>query len=104
MDATPIPDDSARNQPPAPPARQDEGAHAVRVTIGGADREWWAALHQCRADGTMPAILEPIANGAEGEITISSLEWHALRRWCQSLPGWQETDGAEQLGAEDVTP
>lgn len=76
----------------------------VRITIGGAASEWWAALHRHRDSGSMPSLLEPIACGSEGEIICSPAEWCELRHWCQGLPAWTEADGTEQLVAEDVLP
>ena len=76
----------------------------VRITIGGAASEWWAALHHHRDAGSMPALLEPIACGSEGEVICSAAEWREARRWCQGLPAWTEGDGTEQLVAEDVLP
>ncbi len=74
----------------------------MRVTIGGTERQWWAALHEARAAGTMPAALVPIADGTDGEIALSYADWLSVRAWGQSLPGWRESDGAEQLLAEEL--
>lgn len=85
------------------PSRTAEVARLVRVTIGGTRRDWWTALHEARAAGKMPAVLEPLASGADGEVTLTEREWDAVRAWGQSLPGWLEGDGLEQLMGEDAT-
>ena len=77
------------------------GSRLLRITIGGANSDWWAALNRHRDAGTMPSLLEPIAGGSEGEIVCSAAEWDATRRWCENLPGWIEGDATEQLIAED---
>ena len=73
----------------------------MRVTIGGTSRDWWSALHSKRDAGEMPAALEPIANGSDGEVTVPMNEWKELRTWGESLSGWRERDGSEQLTAEE---
>ena len=85
------------------PSRTAEVSRLVRVTIGGTRRDWWTALHDERAKGKMPTVLEPLASGAEGEVTLTEPQWNAVREWGQSLPGWTEGDGIEQLIAEDAT-
>ena len=77
------------------------GSQQLRITIGGAASEWWEALHRHRDAGTMPPLLEPIACGSEGEIICAPSEWEPVRHWCETLPGWTEADGTEQLMAED---
>ena len=74
----------------------------MRVTIGGTARDWWAAFHRERETGRMPASLEPIADGSDGEVTVSPAEWARIKAWGASLPDWTERDGIEQLVSEDV--
>lgn len=75
---------------------------SFRVTIGGTARAWWAALHEERDAGRMPASLEPIADGSDGEVVVSPAEWSRIRAWGSSLPDWTERDGTEQLVSEEV--
>ena len=74
----------------------------LRVTIGGTARAWWKALHQEREAGRMPATLEPIAGGSDGEVIVSPAEWTRIKAWGASLPDWTERDGIDQLVSEEV--
>lgn len=75
----------------------------LRVTIGGTARQWWSALHEERAAGRMPASLEPIADGSDGEVMVSAEEWARIKAWGASLPAWVERDGMEQLASEEIS-
>ncbi len=74
----------------------------LRVTIGGTAIEWWKGLHFEREAGRMPAAIEPIADGSDGEVIVSPAEWKLIKSWGASLPGWTERDGIEQLVSEEI--
>lgn len=75
---------------------------SLRVSIGGSARAWWKELHLERAAGRMPASIEPIADGSDGEVIVSPTEWARIKAWGASLPEWTERDGIEQLVSEAV--
>lgn len=72
----------------------------VRVTVTGSSDTWWRAFQEHRLGGNIPVVLTRIADGTDGEVILSETDWRAVHRFGASLPGWVETDGAEQLGAE----
>ena len=74
----------------------------LRITIGGTAREWWKELHLEREAGRMPASIEPIADGTDGEVIVSPAEWALIKAWGASLPDWTERDGIGQLVSEEV--
>ena len=72
----------------------------VRITVGGSDRTWWTAARKAVDAGTAPAALLPLLNGLEGEINVDAETWRTVWAWGQSMDGWVESDGTEQLTAE----
>lgn len=83
---------------------ESEEALAVRITIGGSSREWWAHARESVDAGTAPEALLPLLNGLDGEITVDSDTWRAIWAWALTMDGWLESDGQEQLAAEFDPP
>jgi hypothetical protein len=77
---------------------------AVRITIGGSAKQWWALARDAVDAGTAPEALLPLLNGFEGEVTVDSDTWRAIWGWAQGMDGWIESDGQEQLAAEFDPP
>jgi hypothetical protein len=50
--------------------------------------------------GAAPAALLPLLNGLEGEVNVDDQTWRAAWAWGNSMEGWKEADGTEQLTAE----
>lgn len=73
---------------------------AVRVTVAGSSREWWARAHADMEAGRAPAAMLPLLNGLEGEVTVDTATWRQLQAWAASIPGWTESDDQEQLSSE----
>ena len=74
----------------------------VKLTVTGSSAEWWRALQACRAEGTAPLLIEPLADGSAGELVIPDRDWRRFYQFAVELPGWAERDGTEQISAEPL--
>ncbi|MGH2631802.1 MAG: hypothetical protein ACRDG3_00200 [Tepidiformaceae bacterium] len=72
----------------------------VRVTVLGSGRTWWEEAHRQAVEGVAPADLIPLLLGNEGELVVEMDRWRELWTWAQTIDGWHENDGLEQLGSE----
>lgn len=61
---------------------------------------WWEEAHRQAVDGAAPRELLPLLLGTEGELVVDMDRWRELWTWAQSIDGWHEGDGLEQLGSE----
>jgi hypothetical protein len=76
----------------------------VRITVLGSGRTWWEEAHRQAVGSLAPPDLIPLLLGNEGELTVEMDRWRELWAWAQSIPGWHENDGLEQLGSEFAEP
>ncbi len=73
---------------------------AVRITVAGSSKEWWTEAQAQLGAGKVPAAIQPVLNGHEGEVTVDSQTWRQVWDWASALRGWTESDKLEQLGSE----
>lgn len=72
----------------------------VRVTVQGSNKVWWALAHAAATSGAAPPELVGLLLGKEGEITVEMERWRELWAWAETIEGWREGEGMEQLGSE----